>query len=114
MALSMAVVDCARVHIPRSDGRRPPIVTLQPGELTTTERSLNPATGCIIAGPMTVRDTVRSISINTSNVKNLVPAFMFSTAVVEGHQAPADQQQWCDVHLNAGRGEAVALNAKTW
>jgi alcohol dehydrogenase (cytochrome c) len=50
--------------------------------------------------------------INTSNVKNLVPVWTFSTGVVEGHQAPPIINNGV-MFVSTPEGQVIALNAKT-
>ena len=50
--------------------------------------------------------------INTSNVKNLVPVWTFSTGVVEGHEAPPIINNGV-MFVATPMGQVIALNAKT-
>src|SRR4029078_2094173 len=50
--------------------------------------------------------------INTSNVKNLVPVWTFSTGVVEGHEAPPVINNGV-MFIATPAGQVIALNAKT-
>ena len=50
--------------------------------------------------------------INTSNVKNLVPVWTFSTGVVEGHEAPPIINNGV-MFVATPEGQVIALNAKT-
>ena len=50
--------------------------------------------------------------INTSNVKNLVPVWTFSTGVVEGHEAPPIINNGV-MFVATPAGQVIALNAKT-
>jgi len=50
--------------------------------------------------------------INTSNVKNLVPVWTFSTGVVEGHEAPPVINNGV-MFVTTPMGQVIALNAKT-
>jgi alcohol dehydrogenase (cytochrome c) len=50
--------------------------------------------------------------INTSNVKNLTPAWTFSTGVVEGHEAPPIINNGV-MFVATPMGQVIALNAKT-
>jgi alcohol dehydrogenase (cytochrome c) len=50
--------------------------------------------------------------INTSNVKNLVPVWTFSTGVVEGHEAPPIINNGV-MFIATPAGQVIALNAKT-
>src|SRR5260370_41102325 len=50
--------------------------------------------------------------INTSNVKNLVPAWTFSTGVNEGHEAPPIVNNGV-MFIATPMGQVIALNAKT-
>src|ERR1700738_3174989 len=50
--------------------------------------------------------------INTTNVKNLVPAWTFSTGVNEGHEAPPLVNNGV-MFVATPQNQAIALNAKT-
>jgi hypothetical protein len=50
--------------------------------------------------------------INTTNVKNLVPVWTFSTGVVEGHEAPPMVNNGV-MFVATPYGQVIALNAKT-
>ena len=50
--------------------------------------------------------------INTSNVKNLVPVWTFSTGVVEGHESPPIVNNGV-MFVTTPMGQVIALNAKT-
>ena len=50
--------------------------------------------------------------INTSNVKNLVPVWTFSTGVVEGHEAPPIINNGV-MFLATPMGQVIAINART-
>jgi len=50
--------------------------------------------------------------INTSNVKDLKPAWTFSTGVIEGHEAPPIVNNGV-MFVATPMGQVIALNAKT-
>jgi alcohol dehydrogenase (cytochrome c) len=50
--------------------------------------------------------------INTSNVKDLVPVWTFSTGVIEGHEAPPIVNNGV-MFVATPQGQVIALNAKT-
>ena len=102
---------CSRPPVSFNRRRRRPDRELQPGHGGPAE---NPEPGNWMHYRRTYDGQGYSPldQINTSNVKNLMPVWTFSTGVVEGHEAPPIINNGV-MFIATPSGQVIALNAKT-